>query len=97
MDKRQLADEEDEKEARSRRNALIHTMGNLTLLTHVLNPSISNGPWSKKRAAILRHSALNLNRSLEEYDLWDEDAILQRGRALFKIAKKIWPRPIGDK
>jgi hypothetical protein len=93
----QLADEDNEKEARSRRNALIHTIGNLTLLTNVLNPSISNGPWSKKRAAILKHSALNLNRSLEEYDLWDEDAILQRGRALFKIAKKIWPRPTGDK
>jgi len=88
-----LSDDGDEREARSRRNALVHTMGNLTLLTHILNPSVSNGPWLKKRTAILKHSALNLNRPLEEYDAWDEDSILQRGRALFKVAKKIWPRP----
>lgn len=88
-----LSDLIDEREARNRRSALIHTIGNLTLLTHILNPSISNGPWLKKRTAILKHSALNLNRPLEDYDQWDEDAILQRGRALFRVAKKIWPRP----
>lgn len=38
--------------------------GQLTLLTKKLNPSVSNGPWEKKRNAILEHSALSLNRSL---------------------------------
>jgi hypothetical protein len=80
-------------EARNRRGTLLHTLGNLTLLTNALNPSVSNGAWLKKRAAILKHSALNLNRSLEEYDEWNEESILKRGRALFRVAKKIWPRP----
>ncbi|HEX6904561.1 MAG TPA: DUF262 domain-containing protein [Thermoanaerobaculia bacterium] len=88
-----LSEQEDESQARNRRSTLLHTIGNLTLLTHSLNPAVSNGPWPKKRTQILKHSALNLNRPLEEYDEWDEDAILKRGRALFRVAKKIWPRP----
>jgi Protein of unknown function DUF262/Protein of unknown function (DUF1524) len=92
-----LRDEEDEATARSNRSSVLHTLGNLTLLSHALNPSISNGPWQKKRAAILKHSALNLNRSLEEYDEWNEDATLKRGKALFRIAKKIWPGPSDKK
>lgn len=51
------------------------------------------GSWTKKRAAILKHSALNLNRPLEDYDEWDEAVILDRGNVLFKVAKKIWPQP----
>lgn len=88
-----LSEQEDESKARNRRSTLLHTIGNLTLLTHSLNPAVSNGPWPKKRTQILKHSALNLNRPLEEYEEWDEDAILKRGRALFRVAKKIWPRP----
>jgi hypothetical protein len=91
-----LPEDEEESDARSRRNQLVHTLGNLTLLTQSLNPSVSNGSWTKKRAAILRNSALNLNRPLEEYDEWDEEAILDRGNALFKVAKKIWPRPASN-
>lgn len=83
----------DEKEERNRRNSLVHTLGNLTLLTKSLNPAVSNGSWPKKRTEILKHSALNLNRSLSEFDEWEEDAILRRGKALFKAAKKVWPRP----
>lgn len=86
----------DEVGVRNRRSALLHTFGNLTLLTQSLNPAVSNGPWIKKHKQILKHSALNLNRSLEEYDEWNEDAILERGRTLFKVAKKIWPRPSGN-
>jgi hypothetical protein len=61
-----------------RRSALLHTLGNLTLLTKELNPSVSNGP-------------LNLNRTLPKH--WDERAIQDRAAALFKTAVKIWPRP----
>lgn len=85
--------DEDESEVRSRRSSLLHTIGNLTLLTHTLNPAVSNGSWPKKRTQILKHSALNLNRPLEEYDEWNEEAIVKRGRALFKVAKRVWPRP----
>ena len=73
------------------RNSLIDTIGNLTLLTKALNPSVSNGPWDRKRDGILKHSALNLNRTLPKR--WDEAAIQARTEALFKIAMKVWPHP----
>jgi hypothetical protein len=91
-----LPGEADEKEERNRRNALVHTLGNLTLLTKSLNPAVSNGSWPKKRTDILKHSALNLNRSLSEFDDWAEEDIVRRGKALFKVAKRIWPRPASE-
>jgi len=78
--------------AADRRNEAIHRIGNLTLLTKELNPTVSNGPWLKKRDEILKHSALNLNRPFQNISTWDEAAIEQRSAALFEIAKKIWPR-----
>lgn len=73
------------------RKEMLDCIGNLTLLTKKLNPSVSNGPWEKKRKGILSHSALNLNRPLPE--VWDEDRIEARSEELFKIAVKVWPRP----
>jgi Protein of unknown function DUF262/Protein of unknown function (DUF1524) len=81
---------EADKNARAR-NAVLHKVGNLSLLTKRLNPSVSNSAWEKKRKDILRHSALNLNRELP--DVWDEVAIVARSEELFKIAVKVWPRP----
>jgi len=69
----------------------LHTIGNLTLLTKELNPSVSNGPWERKRKEILKHSALNLNRTLPE--VWDEEKIQRRAQDLFELAVKIWPYP----
>jgi hypothetical protein len=80
-------------EAKGRRELLLHTIGNLTLLTKRLNPSVSNGPWEDKRRAILKHSALNLNRPLGDIAEWGEATIEARGRQLFKVARQIWPRP----
>jgi hypothetical protein len=77
--------------ARERRDHLLHKIGNLTLLTKQLNPSVSNGPWENKRKEILRHSALNLNRNLPE--TWNENAIQNRSEELFNHAVKVWPRP----
>jgi hypothetical protein len=76
-----------------RRNQLLHTTGNLTLLTKALNPSVSNGPFDRKRKEILKHSALNLNRFLAETGSWDEEEILNRGERLFEVARRIWPHP----
>ena len=78
--------------AADRRNEAIHRIGNLTLLTKELNPSISNGAWLKKRDEILKHSALNLNRTFQNVQVWDEEAIEKRSDALFEVAKTIWPR-----
>jgi hypothetical protein len=79
------------REESDRRDGLLHTLGNLTLLTKELNPSVSNGAWEKKLEAILKHSALNLNRTLPKQ--WNEDGIRHRAETLFDIALKVWPRP----
>ena len=80
-------------EAEVRRDRLLHTMGNLTLLTKKLNPKVSNGPWDEKRAAILEHSALTLNRKLQDHLEWSEEAIIRRGKELFEVATQVWPFP----
>jgi hypothetical protein len=81
----------DAEDPEERRERLLHTIGNLTLLTKELNPSVSNGPWGKKRDKILEHSALNLNRTLPP--AWDETAIEARTTTLLAVALRIWPRP----
>lgn len=80
-------------QAAAEREELLHTMGNLTLLTKKLNPSISNGPWSQKQQEILKYSALALNRDLGETGDWNEGTIRQRSDALFEIARREWPMP----
>jgi len=85
----------DPEEARQRRNVMLHTLGNLTLLTERLNPSVSNGPWSDKKAAILEHTILRLNLNLGGFREWNEAAIQLRAQSLFEAATRIWPFPPG--
>jgi hypothetical protein len=82
---------EDVKEKTEHRENMLHRIGNLSLLTKKLNPSVSNGPWDRKLKEILKHSALNLNRTLPEK--WDENCIHARSEELFKVALTVWPRP----
>lgn len=78
-----------------RRDHLLHTLGNLTLLTKKLNPSVSNSEWTKKLAAIAKHSVLRLNNELAtSYAAsWDEAGIIARGKSLAELACTTWPRP----
>lgn len=87
------ADGNAEENAIERRDRLIHTLGNLTLLTQVLNSSVSNGPFSAKRGEITQQSQLRLNAYFQNVSQWDEEAILQRGRQLLSIAVTVWPFP----
>jgi uncharacterized protein with ParB-like and HNH nuclease domain len=80
-------------ELRQRRQEVLHRIGNLTLLTKELNPSISNGPWVKKREQILKHSALNINRIFQNEEEWNENKIEKRSQTLFEYAIKVWPYP----
>ena len=75
------------------REAAVNKLGNLTLLTHSLNATVSNGPFSIKMPAVRAHSSLALNRELNGLDKWDETTIAERGVALFAIARKIWIAP----
>ncbi|MDO8434884.1 MAG: HNH endonuclease family protein [Candidatus Binatus sp.] len=76
------------------RKQMIHTVGNLTLLTGPLNSSVSDGPFSDKARAIVEHSDLRLNAFLRNraYSQWREIDLVTRGEILFKRALEIWPR-----
>ncbi len=88
-----LPDEVDTHEGEREREKVLNTVGNLTLLTKKLNPSVSNGPWERKQRSILKHSMLQLNQQLRDENAWSEGRILARAKALFKLALEIWPRP----
>jgi hypothetical protein len=91
--KQQLGLHLDQRSAEAaRRQIVVDTFGNLTLLTHSLNTTISNGPFADKRKAIVEQSALSLNRFFQNVDTWDNESIIKRGRMLFEGALKAWPR-----
>jgi hypothetical protein len=80
----------------------IHTLGNLTLLTHKLNSKQSNGPWlgkDGKREGLERHDVLFLNRELlkKAGDKWTDDGITLRTKELIEAIIQIWPVPTGHK
>lgn len=82
------------------RDAALHGIGNLTLVSAKLNPALSNAPWlasasSKvsKRDALNEHSKLELNARLvrEHETMWSEALMQRRARALCDHAVQIWP------
>jgi hypothetical protein len=92
------ADPEAKLKFTQQRDQVVHTLGNLTLITGSLNPSLSNGSWQKKRPELAKYSKLNLNRYFypvhegEDPLLdWSEDSIRERGRVLFQAASSVWP------
>src|SRR5207245_7022000 len=68
--------------AAQRRDAAVDRLGNLTLVTGVLNPALSNGAWLIKRAELKKHSALTLTADLVADEFWDENAIDERSSTL---------------
>ena len=90
-----FVDNQDDPEASSRRNELIHTLGNLTLINSGLNKRLSNRSWSHKRKLIEGSDNLFINRALlnNTTDLWDEERINQRGRWMGDLMCEIWVRP----
>ena len=50
-----------------RRDRLLDSLGNLTLVNQPLNSALSNGPWASKRQRLLEHSTLFLNKDLLEH------------------------------
>jgi uncharacterized protein with ParB-like and HNH nuclease domain len=86
-----------EEQARILRERLIHTFGNLTLVSSYLNPSISNGPFFVKKPRIAEQSALRLNTHFQNCgDAWGEAEILNRGKQLFEVARQVWPHPSSE-
>lgn len=85
------------------RDARIHRIGNLTLLTSKLNGSVSNGPWLGKggKASHLQEKDVVLLNSklLKEYSAkqWDEGGVDGRTSAMIDAILAIWPVPSGHK
>lgn len=90
-------DMEDPAQAKRYRDHIVHTIGNLTLVTKRLNSTLSNAPWHEKRKTLGEHSVLFLNKTLRDDapDVWDEAAIKARAKQLCAAAAKVWPHADG--
>lgn len=77
------------------RDSLIHTIGNLILVTGPLNSAMADISWENKQEALRKHDTLFLNKRLLDrgVDEWDEEAISDRAKDLADAAIRIWPRP----
>jgi len=85
------------------RDARIHKIGNLTLLTRKLNSTVSNGPWLGEggKAAQLQEKDIVLHNSklLKSYATkqWDEAGIDSRTSLVIDTILAIWPVPPAHK
>ncbi len=68
--------------------ALLHTLGNLTLTAY--NSEMSNADFYTKKV-FYGSSHLELNLAIAKYPKWSEVEILARGESLAAIALRIWP------
>lgn len=85
------------------RDANIHRLGNLTLLTRKLNSTVSNGPWlgaGGKAGHLQEKDVILLNsRLLRDYSSkqWDEEGIVARTTQAIDTIMSVWPAPLGHK
>ena len=84
------------------RQALIHTLGNLTLVTVPLNSTMKRAQWTGpkgKREALRANSILRLNSELVETAprSWTEESVLERTDRLIASVLRVWPAPTGHK
>jgi hypothetical protein len=84
------------------RERIIHTLGNLTLLTGNLNSKVSNAPWGGtggKRQTLKAHDVMLLNRDIEEQanEQWTEEAVRVRTQKLAQMVSQIWLVPPGHR
>ena len=83
----------DPEEARRHRNRMVHTIGNLTLVSGRLNAAMSNAGWEAKRGELLKHSQMSLNSELSGQGHWDENTIHDRSRRMAQLIAECWPGP----
>lgn len=72
------------------RNKMLHTIGNLTILTSSLNPSVSNSSFDIKKQEIALQSTVLLNTYFQNKIVWNEDEIKNRSKYLYEQIKEIW-------
>lgn len=82
------------------RNAEIQNIGNLTLVSKALNPTMSNAPWlgdgrkPGKKDHLHKHTIMHCNRQLLDRfpSGWSDLDIKTRAELIFEDALAIWPR-----
>ncbi|WP_456377868.1 DUF262 domain-containing protein [Lutibacter sp.] len=72
------------------RNKALHHLGNLTILTDSLNPSVSNDSFKVKKAEIAKHSTLKLNTYFIDLENWNEIEIEKRTNYLIESILDLW-------
>jgi hypothetical protein len=88
-----VGEDEDPADAAERRDARVHLLGNLTLVTRALNSRLSNAAWAKKRLELAKRSQLLVNQNLCANEAWDEEHIDTRGGELCDYILRTWPGP----
>ncbi|EHK82720.1 hypothetical protein AK37_14273 [Rhodococcus pyridinivorans AK37] len=73
------------------RDAYVHRIGNLTLVSPTFNVSVSNRGWQVKRPEFVAQSKLQLNVDVAASETWDEESIDRRAHALASAAVQVWP------
>ena len=85
----------DDSERGDRRNAPMHTLGNLTLTTDRLNAAMSNQAWDEKHSRPDGHSTLALNEEQlrEASQVWNMETIEGRAQPMAEWAEGVRPIP----
>jgi hypothetical protein len=79
--------------AQQERDAHVHLVGNLTMVTGSLNSALSNAAWDVKRRELARRSQLLVNQRLCAEESWDEAKIDNRGGVLAGYILETWAGP----
>ena len=85
-------------EERWRLHQIVHRIGNLTLVTHPMNTTLGDKPWSFKADLLAADDNLEMNKRLlrdMQGDKWNQDEIERRGRQLAEYVVRIWPHAEG--
>ncbi|MCE9635601.1 MAG: DUF262 domain-containing HNH endonuclease family protein [Planctomycetes bacterium] len=72
-------------------DALVGSLGNLTLLAKPLNESASNAAFEAKRDGVYAQSRIEMTRRLTTVAVWDEAALASRTRDLCEQALSVVP------
>lgn len=75
------------------REAIVPTMGNLTLIHYGTNRAAKHYAFGVKRNLFLQNSNLHLNRQMLTASAWGEFQIRERAETLYLAASRIWIAP----
>ena len=76
------------------RDVLVHTLGNLTLVTQALNSKVSNLAWSRKVEGFKDHSTLLITAEIYNHrEDWESNDIHARSARLANEVLQLWPVP----